>query len=63
MKFNNSLIETEEYVLQMKKIILNALNELFTKKILDDQVKWEHLKYNIRKYTNKFSEELAKNTN
>ena len=48
-KFNNSLIENEEYVLQMKKFILDTLNELFTENILDDQVKWEYLRYNIRK--------------
>ena len=34
-KFNNSLTENEEYVLQMKKIILHILNELFTENILD----------------------------
>ena len=33
------------------------------KNILDDQVKCEYLKYNIRNYTIKFSKELAKNTN
>ena len=52
-KFNNSLIENAEYVLQMKKIILDTLNEVI----------WEYLKYNIRKYTIKFSKELAKSTN
>ena len=31
--------------------------------MLDNQGKWEYLKYNIRKYTSKFSKELAKNTN
>ena len=50
-KFNNSLIEKAEYVLQMKKIILDTLNELFNENILDDQVNWEYMKYNIRKYT------------
>ena len=59
-KFNNSLIENEEYVLQMKTFILDTLNELFNEKILDDQVKWEYLKYNIRKYSIKFSKKLAK---
>ena len=62
-KYNNSLIENEEYVLQMKKNILDTLNELFNENILDDQVKWEYLKHNIRKYTINFSKELAKNTN
>ena len=46
----------------MKKSISDILNELFHKTILDDQVKWEYLKYNIRKYTINFSKELAKNT-
>ena len=38
-KFNNSLTENEEYVHQMKKLILGTLNELFNANILDDQVK------------------------
>ena len=62
-KFNNSLIENAEYVLQMKKFILDTLNELFNENILDDQVIWEYLKYNIRKYTIKIFKELAKSTN
>ena len=62
-KFDNSLIENEEYVLQTKKNFLDTLNELFTENILDDQVKWKYLKYNIRKHTIKFSKELDKNTN
>ena len=47
----------------MKKFISDTLNELFNENILDDQVKWEYLKYNIRKYTINFSKKLAKNTN
>ena len=47
----------------MKKFISDTLNELFNENILDDQVKWEYLKHNIRKYTINFSKELAKNTN
>ena len=38
-EFNNSLIENEEYVYQMKKFITDALNELFNENILDDQLK------------------------
>ena len=62
-KFSNSLIKNVEYVLQMKKFILDTLNKLFNENILDDQVKWEYLKYNIRKYNIKFSKNLSKNTN
>ena len=43
-KFNNSLIEDEEYVHQMRKVILDTLNELFNENILDEQVEWEYLK-------------------
>ena len=62
-KFNNSLIENVEYVLQMKKFILDTLYKLFNENIFDDHVKWEYLKYNIRRYNIKFSKELAKNAN
>ena len=48
-ELNNTLIENAKNVLQMKKFILDTLNKLFNKNILDDQVKWEYLKYNIRK--------------
>ena len=44
----------------MKKSISDTLNELFNENILDDQVKWEYLKCDIRKYTINFSEKLAK---
>ena len=47
----------------MKKFVLDTLNELFNENIFDDQVKWEYFKNNIKKYSIKFSKELAKNTN
>ena len=62
-KFNNSLIENEEYVQQMKKYISDTLNELFNENILDDQIKWEYFKYNIRNYAINFSKKITKNTN
>ena len=46
----------------MKKFISDTLNHLFNENVLDDQVKSEYLKYNIRKYTIIFSKTLAKNT-
>ena len=39
----------------MKKFISDTLTELFNENIMDDQVKWEYLKYNIRKCTINFS--------
>ena len=62
-KFNKSLIETEKYVHQIKTFISDTLNEFFNENILDDQVKLEYLKYNIRKYTINFSKKNSKNTN
>ena len=47
----------------MEERILDTLNELFTENLLDDQVKWEYLKCNIRKYTINFFKKLANNTN
>ena len=45
----------------MKKFISVTLNELFNANILDDQLKYEYLKYNIRKYTINFSKKLDEN--
>ena len=42
---------------------LDALNDFFNENILDDQVKWEYLKYNIRKNTINFSKKTSKKTN
>ena len=47
----------------MKKFISDTLNELINENISDDKVKWEYLKYNIRKYAMNFFKKLAKNTN
>ena len=46
-----------------KKLILDTLNKLFNENILENQVEWEYLKYNIRKYRSNFSKKLAKNRN
>ena len=55
-------MENENYVLQMKKIILDTLNELFNEDSLNDQAKWKYLKYNIKKYTINLSKKLARTT-
>ena len=38
----------------MKKKLLDILNELFNENILDNQVKWEYLKYDIESTPSNF---------
>ena len=59
-KFNSSLIIDELYVAQMKEYIKNKLL-LFQNEDLNNQSKWEYLKYEIRKFTINFSKNKAKN--
>lgn len=54
------LIENKEYIHKMKKFTSDTLNELFNESILDNQVKWEYLKYNIGKDTIDFSKKPTK---
>ena len=59
-KFNSSLINDELYVAQMKEYTQNKLL-LFQNEDLNNQSKWEYLKYEIRKFTINFSKNKAKN--
>ena len=59
-KFNNSLISNEDYVEKMKNHISDILNFLNNENIKDDQVIWEYLKYEIRKFSIQYSKRLAK---
>ena len=59
-KFNNSLISNEDYVKKMKIHISDILNSLHKENIVDDQVIWEYLKYEIRKFTIQYTKRLAK---
>ena len=59
-KFNNSLISNENYVEKMKNHVSDILNFLNNENIKDDQVIWEYLNYEIRKFTIQFSKRLAK---
>ena len=45
----------------MKENISTCLNHLEKEHILDDQVRWEYLKYKVRKFSIKFSKVQAKN--
>ena len=44
----------------MKEYISTCLNLLEKENILDDQVRWEYLTYEVRKFSIKFSKAQAK---
>ena len=46
-----------------EKINFRYFKQRFNENILDDQVKWEYLKYNIIKYIVNFAKKLLKSTN
>ena len=58
--FNSSLTLNKEFAEKMKEYISTCLNLLEKGNILDDQVRWEYLKYEIRKFSIKFSKAQAK---
>ena len=58
--FNSSLTLNKEFVEKLKEHISTCLNLLEKEKILDDQVRWEYLKYEVRKFSIKFSKAQAK---
>ena len=58
--FNGSLTLNKEFVEKMKEYISTCLNLLEKENILDDQVRWEYLKYEVRKFSIKFSKAQAK---
>ena len=59
-KFNKSLLLNKEYVEKIKEHILLTIKKLDNDDLRDEQVRWEHLKYEIRKFTTRFSKNLAK---
>ena len=56
-KFNNSLLLDNVFVQKMEVLINNFLNENGT---LEPHLKWEYLKYNIRKFSMSFSKAKAR---
>ena len=50
-KFNSSLINDETFTNTFKNVIQNMINELNSNTSLDNQLKWELLKYEIRRFT------------
>ena len=61
-KFNNSLISNTNFVDEMKTLIQKVIFGFENDPYLTDQVKWELLKYEIRKFAINFSKKLAQNS-
>ena len=59
-KFNSSLCSNSEFTENMKNHIKSILDLLNKENITDDQVIWEYLKYEIRKFSIQFSKKQAK---
>ena len=61
--FNSSLTSSQEFFDKMKKHTSTCLNLLQKENILDAQIRWEYLKSEVRKISNKFSKSQAKKRN
>ena len=61
-KFNSSLISNTDFVKQMKQLIENIKQQQLSESEQTDQIKWELLKYEIRKFAITFSRKISQNT-
>ena len=61
-KFNNSLISNTNSVDEMETLIQKVIFGFENDTYVTDQVKWELLKYEIRKFAINFFEKLAQNS-
>ena len=59
-KFNNSLTSNDNYVGKMKNQISETIQMFDQDKIPDKHLRWEFLKYEIRKFTINFLKKLVK---
>ena len=59
-KFKKSLLLNKEYVEKIKEHILLKIKMSDNDDLKDEEVRWQHLKYEIRKFTIRFSKILAK---
>ena len=59
-KLNNLLALNSDFADKMKAHIANTLKNLDKENIRNDQARWEYLKYEIRKFSIKFSKLFSK---
>ena len=57
-RFNSSSTKDQNYKTEIKKLIRNFSNE--NELLLNRQLKWELLKYEVRKFTIKYMKHVAK---
>ena len=57
-KFNSSLTKDQNYIIEIKKLILNFSSK--NESLFNCQLKWELLKYVVRKFTIKYTKNVAK---
>ena len=60
-KFNKSSLKNKNYREQIKTLIKNVLDNSDQDSIGDPQYRWEHLKYEIRKFSIHYSKDIARN--
>ena len=57
------MINNADFVTEMKSHILKTLENLDKENITNNQLRWQFLKYKIRKFSSQFSKNLGKNLN
>ena len=59
-KFNNSLCHKPDFITQLKNHLKVICNTISAEQITDEQLYWEYIKYEKRKFSNRFSKGNAK---
>ena len=62
-KFNSSLLSNKKFVRNIKNHIATTTIFLHEENILDEEIRWEYIKYEIRKFPIHFSVSEAKKRN
>ena len=60
-KFKNSLISNTDFIKQMKQLIENIKQQQLSESEQTYQIKWELLKYEIRKFGITYSKNISQN--
>ena len=61
-KFNNSLCHKLDFITELKNHLKDTCNRMSAEQITDEELCWEYIKYEIRKFSICFSKENAKKT-